>query len=770
MSNWHIHIKGVVQGVGFRPYVYRLAHQFGIKGWVNNDMDGVHIVFESEEKDAQTFYQALLDNPPALSKIVSSVLMPSVEEKFSDFRIVHSRASGMSELKITPDFAMCRECAEEISASGNRRYGYAFTTCTHCGPRFSIIEKLPYDREHTSMAPYKMCALCQKEYEDPLDRRYYSQTNSCRNCGVQMQLLSSEGELISVEDGKIPEWSAELLRRGKIMAVKGIGGYLILLDASNEEAVSLLRLRKGRPEKPFALMYPSLERIRRDLWVSKAEEQLLLSSVSPIVLLRCKRPKAVSAQVAPGLSSLGVMLPYTPLFYLLANAFGHPLVATSGNISGSPVLFDDELALKQLGPIVDFILTNDRAIVQSQDDSVLRVAPRSGKTIVLRRSRGLAPNCYLKKEDFGEKSILALGAHYKAAFAMSYAGNVYVSQYLGAMDGLEAQLNFERTLRHFTKVLKFSPSVVITDKHPGYFTHELGRSLAEEKGIPLFAVQHHKAHFAAVLAEAGLLDIEEPVLGVVWDGTGYGDDDQIWGGEFFVFAGGKIERLSHLPYFPVLSGDKMSVEPRLSALSFFGPQKVLKEKFSEQEWRIYTRLLDVATNVETSSMGRIFDAVACVLGLADKMTYEAQAAVLLEQLAAEGGGHDAEAPVFYVPLGEDMRAWRRAICRGVLRDLEAGLSPAEIARKFHETLVQMILAKAAKTKVKRVAFSGGVFQNALLVDLLKQRMSCSFDLYFHEQLPAGDENIPLGQLAFYYLQERSKLKKESHVFSYSGKN
>ncbi|HMO32966.1 MAG TPA: carbamoyltransferase HypF [Lacibacter sp.] len=756
MQTWHIHISGLVQGVGFRPHVYRLALRHGLKGTVCNSPDGVHIYATAEERVLKAFYADLLSQPPAHAVITHHEAALTAPRNFPDFSIVASEGQQAPELLLTPDFGLCPACREELFDEKNRRYHYPFTTCTECGPRYSIITALPYDRDCTSMEPFDPCWHCKKEYHDPLHRRYYSQTNSCPDCSIPLHLYNKEGEVICNDPDCILVMVKDALLNGHIVAVKGIGGYLLLCDAANLLAVTSLRERKQRPAKPFAVLFASAEAAAAEVQLSDAEREALQGTVAPIVLCRFREDKAGTVcreQVAPGLDKLGVLLPYAPLLALIADVVQRPLVATSGNVSGAPIIYDDEQALEYLGGIADFVLTHKRGIVVPQDDSVQQFTPARQQSILLRRSRGLAPN-YLPVPFRSRESLFAAGADLKGSFALLQQGHFYISQYLGDQGSYDAQQSWEHTLQHLSRLLQFEPTCCMADLHPGYHSSDAARRYATTHNVPLVLVQHHEAHFAAVLAENDLLHTGERVLGVVWDGTGYGTDNNVWGGEFFLLRNGNMRRYAHLQYFPVLLGDKMAREPRLSALSLCHAEtattELLKAKFTPAESNYYHNLLHYQTpTLFTSSMGRLLDAVACLLGLCDVVSYEGQAAMLLETLAArcrETGVQGYPLPVFKNIVQT------APLLQRVMADSRAGVDPALIALRVHHSLAELVEQVAWHAGVQYIAFSGGVLQNALLVDLLQEKLGTRYHLYFHQQLSPNDECIAFGQLAHVELQ------------------
>jgi len=664
---------------------------------------------------------------------------------------------------VSPDFGICPDCRKEVRDPDNRRFRYAFTTCTHCGPRYSILAQLPYDRPNTTMDPFNLCPECRAEYNNPLDRRHFSQTNSCSLCGIRLAYHQKQGPGLSGSEARkqvVSDWEA-----GRIVAIKGIGGFLLTCDAASPEAVWQLRSVKQRSAKPFALMYPDRHQIQADLEAWPEQLDLLESEKAPIVLfpLRKEAEQALAwNEIAPGLGQIGVMLPYTPLYDLLLRDFGRPIVATSGNISGYPIVYRSEKAHEQFGALVDGVLDNDREIVIPQDDSVLRFTG-SGRSIFLRRSRGYAPTFDLPGFPWPSETQLAFGAMLKSTVALLHRQNTYVSQYLGNLDQFDTQCHFRTTLRHLLSMLDAHPDRILVDLHPDYPSTRMGQDMAADRNLPVHFIQHHEAHFAALLGEHQLLD--EEVLGIIWDGTGYGSDGQIWGGEAFVYRPNQMERVAHLPYFQQLLGDKMVREPRLSALSLsfyagVGKER-LREKFSDREWDLYDRLLRQEKALSCSSMGRLFDGVASWLGLCDRMEYEGQAAMLLEEAALAFLRSDPDYRNPFDLPGANAWIFRLAnLMEALERGLRNGKSPNELALQFHQTLAEWPGLLAVALGIRKIAFSGGVFQNALLVDLLEKRWKHRLDLYFHKDLSPNDESVSFGQLVRYHIHLKNKDSRE----------
>lgn len=768
MLTWHLHIEGKVQGVGFRPYVYQLATKLSLNGWVSNTVDGVHIQINGSQEIVEHFIQCILDQPPILSQITNHYFYAVPPQKYNHFEIIHTATNHQQvvNLLLTPDAAMCADCQSELYTSGHSKHHYPFITCTNCGPRYSIIEALPYDRETTTMASFSMCPQCETEYQAPSDRRYYAQTNSCPNCAIQLSLIYASGAHAIYENQQaLIQEVISFWKQGKIVAIKGIGGFLLTCDARQSSAIQMLRKRKQRPSKPFALMFPNVDHIRRVTHLHKTEIQSLQYPICPIVLLPIKNGNNQEidyTSIAPGLGRIGCMLPYTPLFDLLLKAFDQPIVATSGNVSQAPIIFEYKQAAKELQQLADATLTNDRRIVVPQDDSVISHTDIYKQKIVLRRSRGIAPSLTTPHFSFSQPAVLAMGSMLKSTFALYHQNQVYVSQYLGDLQHYEAQKSYHHTLEHFLKLFKAKPTIIITDKHPTYPSTQMGLEKAEAWGIPLAKVQHHLAHFSAVLGENDLIQCSDPVLGVIWDGTGLGDDGQIWGGEFFSYDNYTFNRCYHMEYFNVLARDKMAKEPRLSALSISWQipelKNQLQSKFDPTEWKIYQQLLDRNQSIKTSSVGRLFDAVAAILGISDKQSYEGEAAIQLEHLAAKyvmKHGPDFTESYFDSITNHPTIDLKVGLIK-LLSDLNQGKSKGFIAAKFHFSLIGLIQLVTDQLNVKKIAFSGGVFQNKLLVDLLLEHLGTDYQLFFHRELSPNDENIAYGQLAFLAIQQQKE--------------
>ncbi|GAB4404794.1 MAG: carbamoyltransferase HypF [Microscillaceae bacterium] len=763
-------MRGQVQGVGFRPFVYQLAHQLGRKGWVSNTLEGLKVVLNAQPEEARHFYELLLSKAPALARITHHSCQIIDYQDFEGFEIIESIAEGTPNLLISPDFALCPHCQAELFDAHNRRYGYVFLTCTQCGPRYSILEQLPYDRPHTTMQAFAQCPACTGEYQNLHDRRYFSQTNSCVDCGLAMQLFDSQGEEKPFATPQaLLDFVIGQLQTGHIVALKGIGGYLLLADATSAATLRTLRQRKNRPHKPFAVLYADEEALRRELVVSDLAWAHLQSAAAPIVLLPLGPAHSLAQdEIAPCLDKIGVMRPYAPLLAWLGRGLGKPLVATSANLSQSPLVFEDAPAQSQLGRLADWVLSHNRAIVFPQDDSVLQISDFEAQSLILRRARGYAPTFLYDGPLDPGASVLAVGAMLKSTFTLQHQGQLYVSQYLGDLQSYDTQARFETVLQRLCQVLQARPQLVLRDGHPGYPNSEWAEAFAQSQGIPCQAILHHEAHFGAVLAENHLLSCPDKVLGLIWDGTGYGADGQVWGGEFYLFEEGKMHHLAHIGEFPHFLGDKMSREPRLSAFALSQENPALcaslAHKFSPSEWQAYTQLVRKAP-LRCRSMGRLFDAVASQLGLADFQSYEGEAALYLEVCARnyfkKNGFRRIPAYLAEAFPPDNVATFLFA---QVAKDCEAGKDKTWIAARFHCALLELIAQTAARHQVRHLAFSGGVFQNSLLLDLIKKYLSSHYNLYFHKQLSPNDECISLGQWACAQLSTRTQSGIENRVF------
>jgi hydrogenase maturation protein HypF len=740
-----IMVHGAVQGVGFRPFVYRLATELRLCGWVLNSSQGVFIEVEGPLHLVQLFVARLEKEKPPLA------IVQSLESTFLDvagyqgFEIRYSDHTGPKTALILPDIAICADCLREIFDPANRRYRYPFTNCTNCGPRFSIIEELPYDRPNTSMRRFKQCLECEAEYHNPLNRRFHAQPNACSKCGPHLELWDKTGQVLSKEDEALLN-AAELITQGKVVAFKGIGGFQLICTAREDEVVIRLRQRKRREGKPFALMYPALDQVSRDCVVSGLEERLLRSPESPIVLLTRKSAEStIASSVAPGNRTLGVMLPYTPLHHLLMRELGVPVVATSGNLANEPICIDEIEALDRLKDIADFFLVHDRPIVRHVDDSIARVV--CGREMVLRRARGYAPLPVRMKEPL--PSVLAVGAHLKNTVALNVGRDVFISQHIGDLETTMALAAFHRTVADLPRLYDTQPELVVCDLHPDY----LSSKYATSAHLTVQRVQHHWAHVLACIAEN---ELEPPVLGVSWDGTGYGTDGTIWGGEFLVPAHDSFQRVAHFRQFRLPGGEMAVKEPRRTAVAVLYEiwgQSGLEDgglapiaEFSKTELSLIRRMLEKGFNAPvTSSVGRLFDAVAALVGIRQQVTFEGQAAMELESLIEPDV---TEVYPFELSNGAPQIIDWAPLIGEIVVDLRKGISSGVIAAKFHHTLAEIIVEVARQVVAPKVVLTGGCFQNRYLLEQAVQRLSqAGFKPYWHQRVPPNDGGIALGQIA-----------------------
>ncbi|NND33494.1 MAG: carbamoyltransferase HypF [Saprospiraceae bacterium] len=756
-----IQVEGQVQGVGFRPFSYNLASRHDLTGVIRNNMCGVDMMLTGTETGIDNFYRDLIQHPPGKVIILKHEMQQIPDKLFRGLEIRESLSKGQPKLMLTPDIALCADCLQELNQVNDRRHEYAFISCEECGPRYSILERVPFDRSATSMQDFMLCDKCQAEYDDPNDRRFYAQTNSCRECGIKLSLWQNGSKLNIEESENIYKHIIRTLEDGQLVAVKGIGGYIVLADASSSGTIKMLREKKQRATKPFALLYHHIDALKKDVHVNERAVTEWLSDAAPIVLFRKKENAGHSLQgdlIAPGLNYLGIMRPYAPILELISRQFGKPLIATSANCIHSPIVYDDQMAIKDLKNIADLIVLNNRRITQPQDDSVVAFTPIYRQRMVLRRSRGLAPSIKKVDKSADDRQILCMGGLKKSAFAIQCRNNVFLSQYLGNTFYLDAQNRYEQILNQILDTLSCQPDIIVVDMHPEYFTTHLGKHLARAFNVKLKHVQHHMAHFAAVLAERDHLSTDEDILGVVWDGTGYGDDGCIWGGEFFLYRRGKMKRIEHFSYFNQLFGDKMAREPRLSALSISKDipevRSYLQPHFTDTEWSFYQKYLSRGSGLQTSSVGRLFDGVAFLLGITEKPTYEGESAIRLQMLAEQFDRTNQDLKPY--PL-ESPNVYR--LVKAIIQDLENDVANPAIAFRFHLTLVGLVSSIASRQNCHKIAFSGGVFQNSLLTDLLIERLGRKFELIFHEDISPNDENIAFGQLALMHC-EQSELKSE----------
>lgn len=751
ISNVKISVRGVVQGVGFRPFIYQLATKHKLHGWVCNTSEDVKIEVEGEAKNIEAFLKELPKLAPPLSHIESITTETGTPADYNAFEIRPSLPEPGKFQLISPDIATCDKCRYEIFDPFDRRYRYPFTNCTNCGPRFTIIDTLPYDRPLTTMREFEMCAECRAEYENPASRRFHAQPNACPDCGPKLTLTDAKGN--PIESDNIILDTAQLLKHGKIVAVKGLGGFLLACDATNETAVNILRERKHRPAKPFAVMAASLVEARKHCELSKEEEALLSSPAAPIVLVRWKTDSTICQSVAPGLKYIGVMLPYTPLHHLLIRDTGRPLVMTSGNLSEEPIAKDNDEALRRLGSIADYFLLHNRGIYARYDDSVMLV--EAGAPRFARRARGFAP--YPIKLPYQSKQILGCGAEEKNTFCLTRENYAFISQHIGDMENMETLEHYVNTISLYKKLFRISPAIIAHDMHPEYLPTKYAKELAEKENLKLLPVQHHHAHIASCLADNGVTD---KVIGVSLDGTGYGTDGRIWGGEFMIADLKGFERLAHLEYLPLPGGMLAIQKPWRIAAGYLLALGIapdndlpLMSYCATDELSIIRDQVNKNINAPlTSSMGRLFDAVSALIGIRGIIEYEAHAAIDLEICATaapqETGGYP-----FSLTTESGMKIIRlKSLFEAIIKDIRDKTSRETIAARFHNTVISLILEVCRDISkysgIKKVALSGGVFQNRLLlrktVPLLE---SAGFEVYTHHQVPCNDGGISLGQVA-----------------------
>ena len=745
-----VQIRGAVQGVGFRPFVYRLARELGINGWVMNSPGGVTLDVEGPRPVLDGFLRRIDAERPPHAAVQGMEVTEREPAGLGHFEIRTSEQRGEPSALVLPDLATCPDCLHEVFDPADRRHGYPFTNCTHCGPRFSILTALPYDRANTTMSRFALCAKCEAEYHDPGNRRFHAQPNACPRCGPQLQLWDAKGRVVA-EKGAALTAAGEALRAGQIVAVKGLGGFHLMVAANDEDAVKRLRLRKCREAKPFAVMFPTPGSVRAQCEISALERRLLTSPAAPIVLLRrrtrSKSRLVLASSIAPDNPWLGVMLAATPLHHLLLTGLGVPVVATSGNRSEEPLCVDEAEARTRLAGIADLFLVHDRPIARPVDDSVVRVV--AGRELVLRRARGYAP---LPVPVAGQTTALAVGAQLKSAVALAVGPHAFISQHLGDLETAAARENLQREAAALEQFHQARPMVVATDTHPDYASTQFaGRLAAERPGTRLVRVQHHHAHVLACMAEH---DLEPPVLGIAWDGAGLGTDGTVWGGEFLRVNERTIQRVAHWRPFPLPGGDAAAREPRRAALGLLwellGEQALLcgdlpsVQAFTPAELRLLRPMLVRGVNTpRTSSVGRLFDAAASLLGLRQKNRFEGDAAMQMEFAAAQARVPERPYPfriangsVDWVPL-----------FMALLNDWRSGVPAPAIASRLHGALVSAMVTVATCVCERTVVLTGGCFQNRVLTEAaIKALRAAGCRPFWHRQVPPNDGGIALGQL------------------------
>jgi hydrogenase maturation protein HypF len=743
-----IHITGVVQGVGFRPFVYQLAHRHGLTGWVCNTSAGVDIEAEGVAPALEQFLMELESEAPAMARIESITSSDGQPNGYQRFEIRRSVSLEGTYQLISPDVATCDDCLSELLDPQDRRYRYPFTNCTNCGPRFTIIEDIPYDRPLTTMRDFVMCPECQAEYDDPLDRRFHAQPNACPACGPQLRLTDPQGKQVAVADEI--QATTRLLEEGRVLAIKGLGGFHLACDATSDEAVQRLRERKRRPAKPMAVMIATMSDVRAHCLVSPQEEELLTSSQCPIVLLRWREDSSVSSLVAPGNRYLGVMLPYTPLHHVLLREVGRPLVMTSGNLSEEPIAIDNDEALARLRGIADYFLLHNREIYARYDDSVWMLPAERQQP--LRRSRGYAP--FPVRLPFKARQVLACGTELKNTFCATKDEYAFLSQHIGDMENLETLEHFETSIELYKRLFRLEPEIVAHDLHPEYLATKYALGL--DSAVRLVPVQHHHAHVVSCMVDNG---VQEDVIGVALDGTGYGTDGRIWGGEFLVAGYEGFRRVGHLRYVPLPGGDaairrpyRIAVSQLYSLLGDEGLEEALPflGPVDPEELSIVKQQIEKGINAPlTSSCGRLFDAVSALVGFRGDATYEGQAAVQLEMMAYDGE-EGASYPFSISEVEEVGVIELEEMWRGILDDLRAQAPAPTVAMRFHNTVAQMIVGMcrrvAGESGLQRVALSGGCFQNRLLLAKATRGLEdAGLEVLTHTRVPCNDGGVSLGQ-------------------------
>lgn len=740
--------RGIVQGVGFRPFVYRRAHGFNLTGTIQNTDSGVIIRVEGLKENVEAFYQNILMNPPVLAEIHESSINFCPPLGFREFKILASTEGSEGSTPISPDIATCQECLKEVFSASGRRYRYPFTNCTDCGPRFTIIRSVPYDRHNTTMRIFEMCPDCQEEYSNPLDRRYHAQPNACPVCGPELRLFLPDGSEIS---GDPLKEAIKLLKEGKILAIKGLGGYHLAVMVDRARPVRRLREKKRRPGKPFALMARNIETVKKYCFLDSDEEKLLLSYARPIVLLKRKPDSPfLPEEIAPDTSRLGIMLPYTPLHHILMAEGPELLIMTSANLSEEPLCYRDEEAMKTLGDIADAFLTHNREIARPCDDSVMSVVDK--KPLPIRRSRGYVPRAI--DTGFHKHQLLAAGADEKNTFCIFKDGKAFPGHHIGDLNTEKSFDAYKKGIYDFLDIFRVTPEAVACDFHPDYVSTRYARKLSEMWGVPLLMVQHHHAHIAAVLGEYG---IDEDVIGIAFDGTGWGEDGTVWGGEFLIANRGGFKRAGHFAHVLMPGGEKSILEIDRMGLSYlvsaYGSTKNIPsfpfiDGFDPARLRLLLSAIESRVNAPlTSSCGRLFDAVSSLLGLCRLPSYDAQGAVLLETAAHDPEKLENPYPYF---IDDNLIVHFEPMIRNIVKDIIDGRSRVEVSRRFHATVVESGVDICIRIKehkgINKVALSGGCFQNRILLKHFTSRLvDKGFLVYVPTLLPPNDGGISFGQ-------------------------
>lgn len=743
MVTFFIKVKGIVQGVGFRPFVYNLAIKHDIKGWVNNDEKGVNILLYAQEESIENFILELKSNSPILAKIDSiRIRKITKKQEYKSFEILDSSTSKNKTTIISPDISICEECIKDINDMNNFRYNYSLTNCTNCGPRYSIIETIPYDRCNTSMKEFKLCQNCQEEYENSANRRYHAQPVSCEVCGPNATLYNKNNIVISNNIEAIKK-TAELLDKGYIIAIKGLGGFHLMCDATNDNIVNKLRVVKNRPTKPYALIFNNINTIKRYTKINIIEEEILTSKERPIVLVNKKENTIISKFVAPNVNKLGCFIAYTPLHYLLFRYINKPLVATSANLKDEPIIRTKEEIIDKLEDVIDFVLDYNREIINTCDDSIIQNVRKYN--IKLRNARGYAPTSIKLKKEL-QKKILSLGANQKSTISIAFKNNLILSPHIGDLNSIESAEYFERTINTFKRFYDFEPDVIICDKHPNYESTKFAMKIKEKNpNIKLVQVQHHYAHILSVMAQE---NIEKEVLGFAFDGTGYGDDGNIWGGEVLLSSRKEFKRVKHIKYFRLIGGEIAVKEPKRVALSLlfdtFSLDEVLAmdiptvKAFKDTEIKMFYTMWQKGLNSPLcSSIGRLFDAISSFADILQVQTYEGETGLQIEQ------NYDKSIISSYTYEIFEEEIDLRPMIKEIINEKDKKL----ICSKFINTLVNLILEISNIYKNFPVVLSGGVFQNKILLEILLDEFEKEGrEFYFNIDIPSNDGGISIGQI------------------------
>lgn len=743
MINKKIKITGIVQGVGFRPFVYNLALKYDIKGWVNNDEKGVNILLSSSEENIQNFINELKSNPPILAKINSINIEKITEIKeYKTFEIIQSESSKNKSTIISADIAICDDCLNDINDMSNFRYNYSLTNCTNCGPRYSIIKTVPYDRINTSMFSFELCEKCKNEYENPTNRRYHAQPIACEKCGPNVVLYNNKNKVLSSDINAIKE-IAQKINEGSIVAIKGMGGFHLICDAKNDKIIEELRTRKSRLNKPFAVMFKDINSIKSYVELTSKEEEFLSSKEKPIVLVKKKKEFNLSQLLAPNINHLGCFIAYTPLHHLLFRYINNPIVATSANLKGEPIIISKDEIIEKLSNVVDFVLDFNRDILNASDDSVIQIVDNDITKI--RNARGYSPTAF-SFENKSKKKILSLGANQKSTISLYFENNLILSPYIGDLNSLKSMEYFERTIETFKRFYDFEPEVLVCDKHPNYESTKFALKLKQTNPhLELIQIQHHYAHVLSVMAEYKL---NKDVLAFIFDGTGYGDDENIWGGEVFVASKTEYKRLNHFKYFKLLGGEKAVLEPKRVALSLlfdsFSLKEVLNleipcvEAFKESEIKMLHTMWQKGLNSPlTSSVGRLFDAVASFANIFHIQSYEGETGLQIEE------NYDETITQSYTYEIIEGKIELSSMIKQMILEKDK----KQICSKFINTIGQIILDISNLHKDLPIVLGGGVFQNRTLLELLVNKFKeQNREFYYNKNIPLNDGGISVGQI------------------------